>query len=207
MKKSFVKLATGLLTTGMLVVGGTTAMAQQTSITAEQAKAIALKDANVKEQDAVFITNHRDLENGKEVYDIEFYVGNKEYDYEISVADGTIVQKDTDIEHFAPSTRLNQTETAPTNANAKQAALKHANLKENQVQHLIEKVDYENGRKVIEVTFYSNGKEYSYEIDAQTNVIVEWDVEDETYDSDDRDDDRYENDRDDEYDDDMDDDD
>ena len=183
MKKILVRVTAALLSAGVLTAAGNTIFAQQSSITAEQAKAIALADAKANAKDVVFIRTQRDMENGSQVYDIEFYVGNKEYDYEISVANGTIVQKDMDIENFVTPT---QTKPAKPNTNAvgskaKQVALKHANLKESQVQHLIEKVDDENGRKVIEVKFYSGGKEYSYEIDAQTNAIREWDVEYDDY--------------------------
>ncbi|MCW6679994.1 PepSY domain-containing protein [Aerococcaceae bacterium NML130460] len=212
MNKKLVKLTLGLLSAGIISTAGSVISAQQAGITAEQAKAIALADANVQEKDVVFIKNQRDMENGVQVYDIEFYVGNKEYDYEISVANGSIVHKDMDIENFvAPTPPQNtpapQQPTPPkpqqpnTNTgavNAKQIALQHANLKEADVQRLTEKVDYENGRKVIDVKFYSDGKEYEYEIDAQTGAIREWDVDhdDDYYDWDDRDDydDRYDND-------------
>ncbi|MCW6659042.1 PepSY domain-containing protein [Aerococcaceae bacterium NML191292] len=214
MNKNFIKLTLGLLSASVLSTAGNV-LAQPAGITAEQAKAIALADAKVQEKDVVFIKNQRDVENGVQVYDIEFYVGNKEYDYEISVANGAIVHKDMDIENFvAPTPPQNtpkpqqpappkpqQPNTDATAVNAKQIALQHANLKEADVQRLTEKIDYENGRKVIDVKFYSDGKEYEYEIDAQTGAIREWDVDhdDDYYDWDDRDDydDRYDYDDDD----------
>ena len=70
-------------------------------ITEEEAKAIALSDAGVAEADLTNIRITQDVDDGTAVYDVEFYVGNKEYDYEIQAADGTIRSQDADIEQDA----------------------------------------------------------------------------------------------------------
>lgn len=66
-----------------------------------KAKAIALKHAAVTEQQAFFVRVYLDYDDGRAVYDVEFYSGNKEYDYEIDAASGKIREYDRDIEAYA----------------------------------------------------------------------------------------------------------
>lgn len=59
---------------------------------------------------------------------------------------------------------------------AKEIALNHAGLTEDQTQRLLVKRDYDDGRSIYEVEFYGEGRdEYDYEIDAATGEIVAFD--------------------------------
>ena len=59
---------------------------------------------------------------------------------------------------------------------AKEIALNHAGLTEDQTQRLWVKRDYDDGRSIYEVEFYGEGRdEYDYEIDAATGEIVAFD--------------------------------
>ena len=59
---------------------------------------------------------------------------------------------------------------------AKEIALNHAGLSEDQTQRLLVKRDYDDGRSIYEVEFYGEGRdEYDYEIDAATGEIVAFD--------------------------------
>ena len=57
---------------------------------------------------------------------------------------------------------------------AKDIALKNANLTNNQVTFTEVKLDIENGIQKYELEFYNNNKEYSYEIDANTGKILSY---------------------------------
>ena len=57
---------------------------------------------------------------------------------------------------------------------AKQAALAHAGLSATDVTFLEAEYDYDDGRMVYEVDFRSAGKEYEYEVDAQTGAIIKY---------------------------------
>ncbi len=57
---------------------------------------------------------------------------------------------------------------------AKQAALAHAGLSATDVTFLEAEYDYDDGRMVYEVEFRSAGKEYEYEVDAQTGAIIKY---------------------------------
>ena len=65
----------------------------------ERAKSIALRDAGVS--GVTVVKAKLDYENGGRVYDVEFYKGNVEYDYEIDAATGKILEKDRDIENYS----------------------------------------------------------------------------------------------------------
>ena len=70
----------------------------QVSISEEEAKSIALKDAGLAADQVTFMKSELDRENGNKVYDIEFYTEDrKEYDYEIHSQTGEIVDMDYDI--------------------------------------------------------------------------------------------------------------
>jgi len=72
----------------------TTNVKPTTKITKAQAKEIALKHAKVK---ATAISKYEielDYDNGKAVYEIEFKVGKKEYEYEIDATSGKIISHD-----------------------------------------------------------------------------------------------------------------
>lgn len=74
---------------------------------------------------------------------------------------------------------------------AKKIALRDAGLNENSVDFLEAETDYSNGRKVYEVEFGYAYREYDYEIDAETGMILAFDNDcDYEYYDDDRYDDR-----------------
>ncbi|MDR0990516.1 MAG: PepSY domain-containing protein [Propionibacteriaceae bacterium] len=68
-----------------------------TDIGKAQAKQIALADAGLTEAEVSFFRVQRDNDDGRRVYDIEFYHGVSEYDYEIDMYTGQIVSKDFDF--------------------------------------------------------------------------------------------------------------
>ena len=154
-------------------------------ITMEQAQEIALKHAKLTSDQVSFIET--ELENGIEVYNIEFSYENKEYDYKINSANGEIVEYDSDIEDYditqQQATKENKSVT-PNNQNsnnskitvekAKEISLKHANLKDNQVVFDKTEMDYDNGVQVYDIEFHYNNIEYNYEIDANTGNILSY---------------------------------
>lgn len=83
----------------------------------EAAKQIALADAKVALKDVTFIKAELDNEDGRAVYEIEFYSGNVEYDYNIDALSGEIISNDFDIEDYSIPTQSavapQQTAAAP----------------------------------------------------------------------------------------------
>ena len=156
-------------------------------ITMEQAQEIALKHAKLTSDQVSFIKIDTELENGIEVYNIEFSYENKEYDYKINSSNGEIVEYDSDIEDYditqQQATKENKSVT-PNNQNsnnskitvekAKEISLKHANLKDNQVVFDKTEMDYDNGVQVYDIEFHYNNIEYNYERDANTGNILSY---------------------------------
>ena len=165
----------------------TTAAQQKTAAPAadigvERAKEIALVHAGLSNDKVSFIKAQLDNEDGVKVYDIEFYSGNVEYDYEISVADGTIISADQDIENYsipAPaSTAAPESTAAPTVAQtsgisaekAKQIALSHAGVGGATFTKV--ELDTDDGIKVYEIEFKVGNVEYEYDINASNGAIT-----------------------------------
>ena len=145
-------------------------------ISADKAKKIALGDAKLAEKNVTFVKVELEFEDNRLVYDVEFYSGNVEYDYDIDAVSGAIVSADKDIENYVipaqPSTE------APTKAQAseisvekaKQIALSHAGV--GSARFTKAKIDYENGVKVYEIEFKVGNMEYEYDINVVNGAIV-----------------------------------
>ena len=70
--------------------------AAQGFIGVDRAKSIALGHAGVSASSVAFSKAKLDDDDGRGVYEIEFYVGNTEYDYEIDAHSGGIIEYDKD---------------------------------------------------------------------------------------------------------------
>lgn len=158
------------------------------------AKEKALADAGINEKDVRFVTTKLDEDFTSAEYDIEFYSGNKEYDYEIDAVSGKVLTRDFDIEDGEYSNKgTNDVKTAATDqadmkqdntnttqtdknyidtASAKNIALTHAGLTESEAFNLTCDFDYENGSARYEVNFQVGQNESEYEIDATTGEII-----------------------------------
>lgn len=141
-------------------------------ISADKAKKIALGDAKLAEKDVTFVKVELELEDNRLVYDVEFYSGNVEYDYDIDAVSGAIVSADKDIENYVipaqPSTEAKATEISVEKA--KQIALSHAGV--GSARFTKAKIDYENGVKVYEIEFKVGNMEYEYDINVVNGAIV-----------------------------------
>jgi uncharacterized membrane protein YkoI len=69
---------------------------QKSYIGVDKAKTVALEHAGISTASASFSKAKLDNDDGKVVYEIEFYVGRTEYDYEIDAYSGTILEYDID---------------------------------------------------------------------------------------------------------------
>ncbi|MGT2907055.1 PepSY domain-containing protein [Streptococcus dentiloxodontae] len=66
------------------------------TISSNDAKAIALKDAGLSEANVTALKVHPDSDNDTPVYEIEFKNGKTEYDYTVNAVTGAITEKDID---------------------------------------------------------------------------------------------------------------
>ena len=142
-----------------------------------KAKEIALDHAGLKSSQVTFYRVEREWDDGRMIYDVEFWKANQEYDYEIDAITGAIRDYDFDIESYAPSTSQKDI----GGGQAKEIALDHAGVSASKATFVHVEADWEDGRKVYEVEFYSGNKEYDYEIDAATGEIRSYDYDAEYY--------------------------
>ena len=68
----------------------------------------------------------------------------------------------------------NETNKKVTIEQAKEIALKHANLTSSQVSFVKSEFDFDDGVKKYDIEFYYNNREYNYEIDANTGIILSY---------------------------------
>ncbi len=160
-------------------------------ISDDDAKAKALAHAGLSADQATFVECRLDWEDGRQVYEIEFYGTDlMEYDYEIDPYTGDVIRYDLDAERYtAPAPSPAQNETAaqadPSGMisadDAKARALAHAELLTGQViQASFVKcaLEWDDGRQVYEVEFYGNDyTEYDYEIDPYTGDVIQYDLD------------------------------
>ena len=186
----------------MIVLAG---CAQQTSqapyIGLDAAKAIALESAGVAESAATFSTTGLDSQNGMDFYAVDFTANGQSYEYDIDAVTGVVIDSSTSSNGAAPSGGTAGANTGTTGAadssqtnngtgargiiteeEAKEIALSAAGLTGDQVSFVRSKLDYDDGRQVYDVEFYtSDYSEYDYEIDASTGEILSYDFDAEGY--------------------------
>lgn len=146
---------------------------QANDIGEEIARATAVEHAGLTESDVTFIKVQMDRDDGRTVYDVEFYYNNTEYDYEIDAATGEIVSYDSDIENYDIQARVQQSGNVITLDQAKEAALAAAGLNASDVKWVKEKLDYDDGRSVYELEGISGNQEYDFEINAADGTVLE----------------------------------
>lgn len=160
----------GEVTDADVIVGGGTAAGL---LTAEQAKAKALADAGLTADQVTFTEAKLDWDDGRQVYDIEFYTDDyQEYDYEIDAKTGKVLEVDYDAESFVPPAAG----TGITREKAQEIALaKVPGAAAGDIRKL--KLDRDDGKQVYEVEIFYKGAEYDMEIDAATGKILDYDVD------------------------------
>ena len=142
--------------------------------TVDEAKAqeIALAHAGVSAADATITKSKLDYDDGRQVYEIEWYANGAKYDYEIAVATGEIISSDYEAKNIVGS----GSSATVSEADAKQTALTRVSgATEKDIYEW--KLDYDDGRPEYEGKIIYGGSEYEFTIDATTGTITEWDAE------------------------------
>lgn len=165
-------------------------------VTMDQAKEIVIKGVGLQPEQVIFLKEKTDWDDGIKIYEIEFYTDTyQKYDYDLDAKTGEILAWDYDADSaYArqdavlknsqgdPKASANKKQNESTNTpltleDAKAAALKKANLSENQVTWGPVYKEHDDGRLIFKGEFYYNTLEYEFEMDIATGRIVDWDVE------------------------------
>lgn len=147
----------------------TSAPEQQAEITPVKAGEIAFEHAKVSRGEAVDYRSKLENEDGVWVYEIEFRVGNTEYEYEIDAETGRIISAEKETKN---ETGQGGGEVKLTGSQAVAEALERAGLSASQVKELECELDYEDGKPIYEIEFKYGNTEYEYEISAYDGSVV-----------------------------------
>ena len=162
----------------------------------EAAKSAAFAHAGL---DAAQVTTDEvdfDYEDGRMVYELEFYADGAEYEYDIDASTGAVVkfsqeggrtQTSSSAESGGASGNVSSgsgSGTAQSGAGgtaadigreaALAAALNHAEVSQDQVYDLEVKREYDDGRLEYEIEFKTGGWEYEYTISAADGTILDY---------------------------------
>ena len=144
----------------------------QEELTQDRAVEIAVEDAGVT--DYTLLKAQRDYDDGRLVYEVEFYSADgKEYDYEIDAATGEVLSKDYDAEGTLPQ---GDGTTSITEEEAKALVLKQ--VPGATEQDILEfATDYDDGRLEYEGKLFYNATVYEFTVDGYSGTIREWEAE------------------------------
>lgn len=137
------------------------------------AKQIALEHAGVAEADASHLWVSRDYDDGRLEYEVEFFSGSKEYDYDIDAADGSILSFDSETEFAGKKTAGSE---GISLEQAKKIAL--AKVPGADDSHIRIEKDRNDGQLLYEGKIVYSGVEYEFEISAADGSVLDWEIDD-----------------------------
>ena len=140
-------------------------------ITEQEAKNIAAGNAGVTEEQIQYITVKQDWDDGRAQYEVEFYSGNTEYDYDIDALTGAILMSDRELENFDIGTVSSSSGNVISAEKAKSIALNRAPSGSTVVKC---QLDRDDGRTIYEVELRNGRMEYDCDIDAVSGQILKW---------------------------------
>ena len=148
----------------------------------DAAKTAAFSDAGVTEDEITRLKVSKDHDDGRSIYEVDFTVAStgEEYDYEISAEDGSILQVDKEMDKGSVSTTQNQgttTQSQPAISEEKAKNLALERVPGASAQDLRMQLEFDDGIQKYEGDIVYDGKEYDFEIDANTGTFLEWSEE------------------------------
>ncbi|MDE7019203.1 MAG: PepSY domain-containing protein, partial [Lachnospiraceae bacterium] len=147
----------------------------QSDIGIEQAKEAALVHAGLEAASVTFTKEKLDHDDGIARYEIEFVTDTTKYEYEINASDAAVME--ASLEPIEQISATAEQQDIITLEEAKAAALDYAGMSAEQVRFTKIEQDYDDGMTEYEIEFYTNGKEYSFAIDAVTGSVLEMEIE------------------------------
>ncbi len=167
-------------------------VAELSGITPDSAIDIALKDAGVERDKAVFAGSPLlDEDDDKAHYDILFQSGEIEYDYEIALDSGEILSAEkekAETEKAEPKTEKSTQAKAESSTakkqnsgyisvdEAKEKALAAAGVKAKDAVFTKAYYDADDSLAHFDIEFVTSGKKYEYEIKAADGSVIEYEI-------------------------------
>lgn len=166
---------------------GASSNASDTSdISMQQATEVALQDAGFSSSEVESLTGNLDSDDEVRHYDVRFVSQGMEYDYEIKASDGTILEKDREaVEAHSSSQNVSLPAESSTITDsdfisideAKSIALQVSGVDASNAVFTEAELNVDDGVHIYEIEFISGDMEYSFEINAMTGSVAEWEKE------------------------------
>ena len=142
------------------------------------AKEAALSHANVTESDTAYVKCYLEYEGGRPAcYCVEFKVNKTEYEYEIDLYSGAVLDYDTE-NHDNYGSSGNNSSDSPADTSyigesaALAAALNHAGVKESALKEKHVEFDRDGNTMIYKIEFETSSEEYEYKIDVVIGEIL-----------------------------------
>lgn len=176
----------------LLVIGiGIFIYMKVTYLSENEVKEIVINDTGLNSNDIYFDNVDLDMEDN--AYDVDFYYNNVEYEYKIDAKNGRIIYNNFNIDNTSNQNNNDTNATNETNENtnnnsnittteitldeAKNIALEHAQLNENDVTFTKTQMDTDDGKQVYDIDFIYNNEEYDYEIAVSNGEVISYSKE------------------------------
>ena len=150
---------------------------QSAYIGMDAAKSAALSHAGLSASSVNFLRTYLGYDDGRAEYDVEFWSGNKEYDYEIDAHTGKILSFDHDAESYNPSQSGQNGGTLIGLDKAKSIAVQKAGLTLSEVTFTKAKLDYDSDGDKYEIEFFHGDYEYEVDVAAYSGTVLDYDVD------------------------------
>ena len=175
--QKWLKILIGLLAIVIVIIIAFLVYMNTAFISKEEAKTNLAKHISVDEEDIYFENVDFEMDNNQ--YEVDFYYNNQEYEAKIDAKEGKIIYTDfplTNNETTNNNTNNsnNQTTTEITLEEAKEIALKHANLNESDLTLVKEQTDVDDGITVYDIEWRDTTYEYDFEI-SKTGEVLHYD--------------------------------
>lgn len=139
----------------------------------EAAKSAAFAHAGLDAAQVTMGEVDFDYEDGRMVYELEFYANGAEYEYDIDASTGAVVKSSREGGWSGGGGTGSGGTVDRGEAAAQSAALAHAGVSQEQAESLRVKRDFDHGRVEYEVEFWVGATEYEYKIDGSTGAVLE----------------------------------
>ena len=166
---------------------GASSNASDTSdISMQQATEVALQDAGFSSSEVESLSGNLDSDDEVRHYDVRFVSQGMEYDYEIKASDGTILEKYREaVEAHSSSQNVSLPAESSTMTDsdfisideAKSIALQVSGVDASNAVFTEAELNVDDGVHIYEIEFISGDMEYSFEINALTGSVAEWEKE------------------------------
>lgn len=172
----WLKILIGLLAVVIVIIIAFLVYMNTAFISKEEAKINLAKHINIDEEDIYFENVDFEMDNNQ--YEVDFYYNNQEYEAKIDAKEGKIIYTNFTTNNKTGSNNQNgngnqnsnSTQEEITLEEAKQIALKHANLNENDVTLVKAEIEHD-GEGMYEIEWRDATYEYEFDISRTGNVL------------------------------------